>query len=72
MIRGRSAHAGRNPEEGRNAIVSLPVLSEWKRPAPPANPRGSPAEFKRLLSDLLVEALKAAKQRGAALRSAAQ
>jgi glutamate carboxypeptidase len=29
VIRGRSAHAGRNPEEGRNAIVAAAQLALW-------------------------------------------
>src|SRR5579864_341764 len=40
---------------------NLLLRSREERPAAPS-PRGTPAEFKRLLSDLLVEALKTAKQ----------
>jgi class 3 adenylate cyclase len=42
---------------------NLLMRAREERPEPPS-PRGTPAEFKRLLSDLQVEALKAAKQQG--------
>ncbi|HTM41816.1 MAG TPA: hypothetical protein VL177_12925, partial [Terriglobales bacterium] len=47
------------PLEPRSNLL---LRSREERPAPPPGPRGTPAEFKRLLSDLLVEALKSAKQ----------
>ena len=47
------------PLEPRSNLLLRP---REERQAPPPTPRGTPAEFKRQLSDLLVEALKAAKQ----------
>jgi hypothetical protein len=47
------------PLETRSNLL---LRSREERPAAAPSPRGTPAEFKRLLSDLLVEALKAAKQ----------
>jgi hypothetical protein len=47
------------PVEPRSNLL---LRSREERPAAAPGPRGTPAEFKRLLSDLLVEALKAAKQ----------
>ncbi|HLK31743.1 MAG TPA: hypothetical protein VKT29_01555, partial [Terriglobales bacterium] len=48
------------PFEPRSTLL---MRSRDERPGPPPpNARGTPAEFKRLLTDLLVEALKAAKQ----------